>query len=193
MSSVYSNTLYGNIPRDAGYPYGFPYLDSRLPQTMYPWDSVYDMQYQHDVQNPKYQYYGNMEYPYFVRRHRMPLVFANPKPREVAHGPYSYQIPQYPPYVYWYPNPTECRDTCGSAICDAYYKRMNDFRGCQLCQNLRGGPQCWDAKNQRCRKCRPEEALERCEDQFGCRNPDGWLQDNVAPINPKYTGCRVCN
>lgn len=192
MSSVYTNTPYANIPHDANYPYGFPYLNGRLPDVHFPWDAVYDVQYQHDVRNPKYQYYGNMSYPYFVRRHRIPSVLANPKPTEVEHGDYSYQIPQYPPYVYWYPNPVECRDTCGEQMCGAWAKRMNDYRMCQMCQNLKS-PQCWDAARQRCTPCRPEQALARCEDRFGCANPNGWMQDRVAPINPKYTGCRLCN
>lgn len=192
MSSVYTNTSLGNIPNDANYPYGFPYLNGRLPDTHFPWDAAYDVQYQFDVRNPKYQYYGNMEYPYFVRRHRTPQVLPRVKPVSVEHGDYTYQIPQYPPYVYWYPNPLECRDTCGEEMCNAYGKRMNDYRMCQMCQNLKV-PQCWDSGKQRCVACRPEHALARCENQFGCANPNGWVHDRVAPINPKYTGCRLCN
>lgn len=193
MSSVYTNTPYTNVPRDASYPYGHPYLTSRMPQTHYPWDSVYDSRYQLDIQHPKYRWYGNMEYPYFVRRHRIPKVFTEPKPQWIENDDgYTYQIPAYPPYVYWYPNPVECRDACGSATCNAYFKRMNDYRMCQFCQNLKT-PQCWNPGRQRCEACPPEQALSRCEDNFGCRNPNGWMHDNVPPINPKYTGCQLCN
>ena len=65
MGSIYTNTPYTNTPytnvtRDASYPYGFPYLSSQLPQTHYPWDSVYDSRYQRDIQNPKYRWYGSI-------------------------------------------------------------------------------------------------------------------------------------
>ena len=194
MNSVYGNTPYTNVPNDASYQYGHQYLTSKLPQTQYPWDSVYDTRYQRDIQHPKYKWNGNMEYPYFVRRHRIPKVFTEPKPiayKDYNSG-YSYQIPQYPPYVYWYPNPVECRDACGADKCDAYYKRMNDYRGCQRCQTLKI-PKCWNSTTQRCESCSPEKALSRCEDNFGCRNPNGWVHDNVAPINPKFSGCQLCN
>jgi hypothetical protein len=85
----------------------------------------------------------------------------------------------------------ECRDTCGTNVCNRYYKRMNDYRMCQFCQDLKH-PQCWDSKHQRCVPCSREIALARCEDRFGCANPNGWMQDRVAPINPKYTGCKNC-
>jgi hypothetical protein len=193
MSSVFSNTQFTNIPRDASYPYGHPYLSSRLPQTHYPWDSVYDTRYQRDVQHPKYQWHGHMEYPYYVRRHRIPKVFTEPKPIEFASpNGYSYQIPQYPPYVYWYPNPVECRDACGTKVCEEYHRRMNNYRMCKFCQTLKR-PMCFDPRRQSCVPCRPEQALARCEDNFGCRNPNGWMHDNVEPINPKYTGCQLCN
>lgn len=191
-SSVYANTQFTNVPPDASYPYGYQHLSGSLPQTHYPWDSVYDTRYQ-AVQHPKYRDgVGNMEYPYFVRRHRIPTVFTNPKPvsYDDADSGYSYQIPQYPPYIYWYPNPEECRDVCGADKCEAYYRRVNNYRMCQFCQTLKT-PQCWNAGKQQCEKCRPEQALSRCEDRFGSYNPNGWMQDRVAPINPKYTGCQL--
>lgn len=159
--------------------------------TNYPWDSTYEP-YPNPV-TPKYQVNGNMEYPYWVRRHRNPKVFSDPKPIEYSDpSGYTYQIPEYPPYVYWYPNPMECRDSCGTKVCNEHYRRVNNYRMCQRCQSLKK-PMCWNSEAQKCVACSPRQALSPCEDSFGCRNPNGWLQSNVAPIDPKYTGCRMCN
>ncbi len=173
-----NTTPYGNIPRDVQYPF----LNGRM-QSVYESDVYYgNMGYMGNT--------GNMGYPYYVQR--VPQVLPNPKPTSVEVGDYSYQIPKYPPYLYWYPNPVECADSCGAAVCNAYGKKMNDYRMCQRCQSMKT-PQCWNASAQKCQPCRPEKALTSCEDQFGCANPTGWLQSRGAPINPKYTGCRLCN
>lgn len=163
---------------------------SRLPETTFPNDYVYDTPYQ---ENPKNQLSGSMDSWGPLRRHRTPQILVQPKPVEYddEDSGYSYQIPNYPPYVYWYPNPMECRDTCGTTVCNGYFKKMNDYRMCQFCQDLKH-PQCWDSKTQRCVPCPRDQALGRCEDRFGCANPNGWMQDRVAPINPKYTGCKNC-
>lgn len=189
--SVYSTAYGSNLPaRDASWVYGYPYMTSRLPQAMWPWDAVHDVQYQTDVQNPRYKHYGMMEYPYSARRHRTPLVYVKPRPAEYQVHGLTYQIPQYPPPIYWYPNPVTCEDSCGSSKCQDFYGKQNDYRMCQMCQNLKS-PMCWDPKSRRCVDCLPEHSLESCEQRFGSRNPNGWLHANVAPINPKYTGCQL--
>lgn len=139
----------------------------------FPNDYVYDTHY-----NPK-----------------LPRVLVEPKPVEYddrATG-FNYHIPSYPPYVYWYPNPMECSDVCGERVCNAYDRRMNDYRMCEYCQSMKV-PQCWDKRAQQCVSCPQGQALRRCVDTYGCANPHngGWMQDRVAPINPKYTGCKQC-
>lgn len=194
MSGIYTNTPYTNVPRDPSYPYGYPHLRGTLPQTHYPYDAVYDAQYQRNVRHPKYRYYGNMEYPYWVQRHRMPKVFTEPKPRSYKWNGFKYQIPPYPNYVYFYNNPNECRDLCGLDVCNEYFRRKNNYLNCKRCQNVKfPGPMCWDPNKQRCITCPVRQALSRCEDNFGCGNPLGSPHDNVPPINPKYTGCQNCN
>lgn len=192
MFSSYAQAPNSNLPvRDASWVYGYPYMTSRLPQANWPWDSVYDTAYQSDINNPNYRHYGTMEYPYSVRRQQVPLVYVNPRPSsyETDSG-YGFNIPNYPPAIYWYPNPTECEDTCGPQVCNAYYKRANDYRMCNVCQTLKK-PMCWDPRSQRCVDCAPEQALESCEKRFGSTNPNGWPHARVAPINPKYTGCAL--
>jgi hypothetical protein len=165
---------------------------SQVPQTNY----VYDTPYQ---EMPARQPTGLMDFPRepsLPRRHRLPQVMVKSKSQEYDGyrlTGYNYQISQHSPYIYWYPNPMECRDLCGTRTCDRHYKRMNDYRMCRFCQSLKN-PQlrCWDAKEQRCTQCTTSEAGKRCEDLFGCANPNGWMQDRVAPIDPKYTGCRLC-
>lgn len=161
---------------------------SKLPETTYPNDYVYDTPYR---ENPSRIPTGSMIYPSAAVRHRNPQVLINPKPYDVEDRDtgYRYQIPQYPPYIYWYPNPVECRDTCGMKVCESYNRRMNDYKMCQFCQTLKT-PQCWDRNTQKCTKCPRNKALGSCEDSFGSPNPNGWMQSNVAPINPKYTGCK---
>ncbi len=191
MSSIYTNTPYTNIGRDPSYPYYYPHLNGYLPQTMYPYDSVYDNTYQSNIRHPKYRWYGNMEYPYFVRRHRIPKVFTEPKPTFTKANGFYHQIPSYPPYIYWYPNPTKCRDACGEAVCNEYFRRMNNYNMCQRCQTT-DPPSCWNPKIQRCVPCNPETALEDCKQTYGCANPNGWPHRKVAPQNPLYTGCQLC-
>lgn len=188
--SVYADGPFGNAPTDPAYAHGHRFLTDRLPQSDYPWEPVYDNRWSLDASD----WFGSsLEYPYYLRRHRVPKVFVRPKPHEVtAPGGRTYRVADYPPYVYWYPRPVECEDACGQATCDRYYRRLNDYRMCQFCQSLRE-PQCWDASAQRCVRCPPGVALRPCEDQFGCRNPNGWFHTRVPPQNPKYTGCRMCS
>lgn len=117
-----------------------------------------------------------------------PLVYLSSRPSsyENDYG-YKFEVPKYPPPIYWYPNPLECKDVCGSRVCDAYYRRLNDYRMCQQCQSLKT-PMCWNSDKQQCVGCRGEKALASCEDRFGAQG-NGWLQTNVGPVNPKYTGC----
>lgn len=193
--SVYQTTQYQNIPRDPPMPFGYAHLSGNIPQTHYPYDSVYDTEYQSVIMHPKYRWYGNMEYPYHVRRQRVPKVFTRPKPNYYKYNNYYYQIPNYPPYVHWYPNPMLCRDTCGDAICNEYFRRINDYRNCLRCQMNRGKPMCWSPEKQDCVDCPPEEALAKCNsrDRFGCANPNGFPHADVPPVNPIYTGCMMCN
>lgn len=194
--SIYSKNQYSNRedPYSAPYPYYIPFLNGGNPQTMYPYDALYDQKYQMQNSDPKYQYYGNMEYPYYVQRHRSPHVYFDPKPTKYWHSNgFQYRIPPYPPYIYWYPNPVECRDVCGNNVCDAYYNAMNNYRNCKRCQQ-KDPPQCWDSTSQKCTDCPPEEALEGCQlrTRYGCANPRGFPHADVPPINPKYTGCKMC-
>ena len=158
----------------------------------FPNDYIYDAPYE---EVPKNVPTGVTDIPNQPRRHRLPDILVKTKPQnyKAKKTGFYYQIPQYPPYVYWYPNPMECRDVCGTKVCNDYFKRMNDYRMCRFCQNLKD-PQCWDSKLQRCVTCNQSQALKRCEDQYGCQNPNSYLgwQDNGAPINPKYTGCKMC-
>lgn len=192
--SAYTTTQWSNIPNDASYPYAIPHLNASIPQTQYPYDSVYDTQYQENIIHPKYRWYGNMEYPYFAQRHRQPKVYTRPKPSLRYDNGHAYTIPSYPPYVYWYPNPLKCRDTCGDDICNAYFQKINNYRNCRRCQNQKT-PKCWDPKFQKCVACPPEIALESCSSRkrFGCANPNGWDQGPTQPINPIYTGCKLCH
>lgn len=195
MSSIFANSWYSNVPRSPSYPYGYPHLSASIPQTHYPLDSVYDNRYQKDVRNPKYRWFGNMEYPYFVQRHRQPKVFTEPKPKYTIHNGYYYSVNSYPPYTYWYPNPMKCRDACGEKVCNEYFRRLNNYNNCKRCQLSRGYnglPMCFDPKSQQCVECTPEQALENCEDRFGCANPQGWPHARVPPQNPLYTGCKNC-
>jgi hypothetical protein len=192
---VYSKTQYQNIPRDATLNYYYPYLGYNIPQTQYPYDSVYDNEYQSLISHPKYRHFGNLEYPYYVRRHRTPKIYTRPKPNEYKFNNYTYQIPNYPPYVYWYPRPGLCRDSCGDAVCNEYFKRINDWRNCRRCQNMRPNPMCWDSVKEKCVPCPRNEALGNCNlrSKFGCANPNGPQHSDVPPINPLYTGCSLCN
>lgn len=192
MESVYTSPVAGNIPRQAAYPYGLPYLQNQLPQTHWPWDAAHDTKYQRDIQNPNYAHYAQPAYPYWVRRHRAPTVFSQPKPVGRRANGYTFQIPPRSPYVYWYPNPVECSDACGTEVCVEYQRRLNNYKMCQMCQSLKK-PMCYSAQKQQCVPCAPEQALSSCEENYGCRNPNGWVHNNVAPINPKYTGCQLCN
>lgn len=137
---------------------------------------------------------GSNLYPFGIRSPALnvPTVLPNPRPRDYSPSQgFVYQNYTYPPMIYWYPNPRECEDICGGDVCNQYYRKMNDYRMCQLCRSLRPG-QCWDRQKQACRPCRPRERWTSCEDSLGCVNPNGWVNDNVAPVNPKYTGCKMC-
>lgn len=193
MQSIYSNTPYTNVTRTPSYPHRYPHLVSKLPETQYPYDSVYDSRYQHDIKHPNNQH-QNMEYPHWVQRHRMPMVFTERKPRSYnTTTGYSYQVYPYPPYQYFYHNPRKCRDTCGGRSCQKYFKKLNNYNNCKRCQLIkRPGPMCWDPKAQRCVSCSHNKALTRCEDTFGCKNPQGFPHGNIRPINPLYTGCKNC-
>lgn len=192
--SVYTNTQFTNVPGQVSYPYYLPHLSGNIPQTHWPYDSVYDTTWQNNISHPKYRWYGNMEYPYYTQRHRTPKVFTRPKPMYWKNNGFYYKIPSYPPYIYWYPNPYLCRDMCGDEICNEYFIRINDYRNCQRCQK-RDPPQCWDPKSQKCINCPPELALEKCSlrKRFGCTNPNGYQHTDVPPINPLYTGCKMCS
>ena len=100
-----------------------------------------------------------------------------------------HKVPEYPPTIYWYPNPMECEDVCGKKVCNKYYRQLNNYRMCQICQSQKT-PMCWNPNAQRCEMCSPEQAWESCSDRFGAQNPNGWLHANTGPINPKYTGCQ---
>lgn len=195
MSSIFSNSWYSNIPRNAAYPYYNGHLGGLLPQTQYPYDGVYDNKYQQNIRDPSFKWYNNMEYPYYVQRHRIPQVFTEPKPDFKVKDGYFYSINNYPPYVYWYPNPLECRDACGEKVCNEYYRRLNNYNNCQRCQLSRGYngmPMCFDSRTQKCVDCSPGQALANCEDTFGCGNPQSWPHGRVPPQNPLYTGCKNC-
>jgi hypothetical protein len=123
-------------------------------------------------------------------------AYVEPKPVGVEHGHgckcescVRYRVPEYPPTIYWYPNPMECEDVCGRQVCNRYYRQLNDYRMCQVCQSQKT-PMCWNPNAQRCEMCSPEHAWESCSDRFGAQNPNGWLHANTGPINPKYTGCQ---
>ena len=197
--SIYQKSQYSNLakPYRASYPYYIPHLNGGNPQTMYPYDAVYDQKYQGQNMDPRFQYYGNMEYPQSVQRHRMPYVYYNPKPKLYVDttnpgAAHYYDIPPYPPYVYWYPNPMKCRDICGNKICDAYFRQINNYRNCTRCQRKQT-PQCWSPEAQECVQCAPEEALASCAslDRYGSPNPNGQMHANVPPQNPLYTGCKL--
>lgn len=126
--------------------------------------------------------------------------FVEPKPTLVTHGHahgagcgcgacVTHKVPEYPPTIYWYPNPMECEDVCGRKVCNQYYRKLNNYRMCQICQSQKT-PMCWNPDAQRCDMCSPEQAWESCSDRFGAQNPNGWLHANTGPINPKYTGCQ---
>ena len=188
-----------NLLRKAPLPRFYPYLSNSIPQTQYPYDSVYNTttttnHHQRNITHPKYQFYGNMEYPYYVRRQRIPKVYTRPKPSFSKYGNHYYQIPGYPPYIYWYPNPLKCRDTCGDRICNAYFRKINDYRNCRRCQNQKV-PKCWNPVKQQCVSCPPQQALENCSSRsrFGCANPNGWQMADTSPVNPIYTGCKLCH
>ena len=196
-NNVYTNSQYSNVPvpYSAPYPWYIPFLNGGNPRTMYPYDAIYDQRYQEHNSDPKYQYFGNMAYPAYVQRHRVPQVYFDPKPTKYySTSGYQYKIPPYPPYIYWYPNPVECRDVCGNKVCDAYHNALNNYNNCRRCQRM-DPPQCWDPDNQMCKTCPPKQALKKCSSRgrYGCANPNGFPHDDVPPINPKYTGCKLCN
>jgi hypothetical protein len=197
--SLYRNSQYSNKPfhYSTSNPYYIPFLNGGNPEPMYPSDALYDGTYQTDNMNPKYQYYGNLDYPQTVQRQNQPLVYYNPKPvlKVDATDKSSilyYESPKYPPYVYYYPNPVECKDVCGNKICDAYYNKMNNYRNCRRCQ-MKSTPQCWCPRTQTCVNCPPEKALTSCASRtrYGMPNPNGALQADVPPQNPLYTSCRL--
>lgn len=197
--SIYQKSQFSNIPNpyQASHPYYIPFLNGGNPEPMYPSDALYDGTYQKDVMNPQYQYFGTMNYPYTVQRQNVPYVYYNPKPNLYVDfsNPSSalyYNIPPYPPYVYWYPNPQTCADVCGNKICDKYYEQMNNYRNCKRCQ-LNDPPQCWSSSKQQCVNCPPEQALESCSSRrrYGMPNPNGEIHADVPPQNPLYTNCRL--
>lgn len=197
LNTIYSNSQYSNVPRDPPQQDGYSYLRGSRPQTTFPYDAAYDPTYQQDRVNPQYRYYQHYEYPAWVQRHNPPKVtsqnFVNPKPVTYTLDGYEYKIPAYPPYMYWYPNPIDCKDVCGKQVCDNYYKRRNDFYNCQRCQLVQSpGPMCWNSNLQKCVPCSREKALAPCEETYGCANPNGFPHNKVAPINPLYTGCTNC-
>ncbi len=197
--NIFQKSQYSNLPRPyrASSSYYIPFLNGGNPEPTYPADALYDGTYQTDNMNPKYQYYGNMEYPQTVQRQNVPLVYYNPKPNLYvdASDPsslYYYTIHPYPPYVYWYPNPNECRDVCGNKVCEDYYNQMNNYRNCTRCQK-NDPPQCWSSKKQQCVNCPPEKALEGCHlrTRYGIPNPNGELHADLPPQNPLYTSCKL--
>lgn len=173
------------------------YVNLSYPNLYGQWDEVIGASNLSGIPSPpynsKYDYYGNMSYPYYVKKHRIPKIYLKPKPRIYKSNNYYYQIPPYPPRIYFYNNPIECRDKCGPRACNLYHKRLNDFNNCKRCQNIKSpGPMCWSSRRQKCVPCPRHHALSRCEDRFGCSNPNGLPHDNVPPINPLYTGCKNC-
>lgn len=195
--SIYRKSQYSNlsIPYQASYPYYVSHVKGGYPERQYPYDALLDQKYQYDNLNPRYQYYGNMGYPYSAQRHRAPQVYYDPKPTLFHHASsgHEYKIPPYPPYIYWYPNPKECRDVCGNKVCDEYHEQLSNYRNCRRCQR-KDPPQCWDPSSQMCVECPPEQALENCASRYnyGCANPNGYQHADVPPINPLYTGCKSC-
>lgn len=196
---MYSTGQYNNrpVPYESAYQYYISFLNGSNPNVQYPYDAQFDSKYQNDVVNPTYSTnVGEMNYPYYVQRHRSPEVFYDPKPTKYYNpvDNHIYQIPQYPPYMYWYPAPSECRDTCGKKVCDSYYKAMNDNRNCQRCQR-KDPPQCWDSQIESCVDCPRSTALASCNSRnsYGCANPRGFPHSDGAPINPMYTGCKLCS
>jgi hypothetical protein len=140
---------------------------------------------------------GNLPYgtyPFGIRSPALnvPEVLPRARPLEYsASQGFVYQNYAYPPMMYWYPNPRECEDVCGGDVCNQYYRKKNDFRMCQVCQSLKK-PMCWDSSKQQCVNCPKRQAMASCTDTHGCVNPNGWVNDNVGPVNPKYTGCKMC-
>jgi hypothetical protein len=199
---MYSTSQYNNrpVPYEASYQYYTAFLNGGNPNPQYPYDAMYDRKYQKVVLNPSYKYYGDatdgrqMNYPYYVQRHRAPSVYYNSKPYTTTAVSPDYRIPDAQPYMYWYPNPVECEDTCGKDVCNAYYKAMNDNRNCQRCQR-KDPPQCWDSENETCIDCPRRVALASCNSRntYGCANPRGFPNADSAPINPVYTGCQLCS
>jgi hypothetical protein len=103
-----------------------------------------------------------------------------------------FQLPDNGPYLYWYPNPTECRDVCNPKRCNEYYTQLNNYNNCNRCQLNPGRPMCWNPKTQQCYKCSQKKAMKSCTkpSAYGTPNPNGWPHREVGgPINPKYTGC----
>lgn len=187
MSVYQVKSQYNNVPSfRASYPNYIPFLNGGNPETLYPYDSMYDKKYQH---------FGSMDYPYYVQRHNAPQVYFNPKPllKVDATNPRAIlynEIPPYPNYIYWYPNPMKCQDVCGNKVCDAYYEKANNYRNCMRCQR-KDPPQCWSSKFQQCINCPPEHALTPCASRtrYGMPNPNGELHADVSPQNPLYNGC----
>jgi hypothetical protein len=70
---------------------------------------------------------------------------------------------------------------------------MNNYRNCRRCQR-KDPPQCWSPDRQECVDCAPEKALASCaaRERYGCPNPNGEMHADVPPVNPLYTGCRMC-
>jgi hypothetical protein len=193
---MYKVNQYNNrpVPYRAPFSNYLTYLNGGNPEPQYPYDALFDQQYQAASKKPYTKYSGSNDYPYYAQRHRAPHTYYDPKPTKYHHTDgYEYKIPKYPPYMYWYPNPVECRDTCGKQVCDSYHNALNNYTNCRRCQR-NDPPQCWDESKQMCSECLPEQALSSCQSRsrYGCPNPRGFPNADVPPINPKYTGCKMC-
>lgn len=82
-----------------------------------------------------------------------------------------------------------CDNICGVRMCKKYRKQHNNFTQCKRCQ-LQG--KCWSPYQKRCIDCGYNRAVVKCEDKYGCSNPNGGEFSNVPPINPMFNNCTVC-
>ena len=98
----------------------------------------------------------------------------------------------YRPYnIYRYTKSWKCDDVCDPDTCKQHLTKLRNYRGCIHCQ-LQNPPKCWNSETMSCESCSLPEARTSCQDRYGCKNPRGFPHRGTRPVNPIYTGCKLC-
>lgn len=135
-------------------------------------------------------YYGNQYHLGYTITNTKPLFYNSYEGiNGINNSGVTYQIPRYPPLVYYHHNPETVIDKCGYDIANKYNKQLELYRMCQKCKQ---DQYCYDPINNQCIKCSYKELNKSCEEKFGCKHPNSQIYQNVAPVNPRFNGCKMC-